>query len=239
MELDLTRTEARVLGCLVEKDLATPEYYPLTLNALTNACNQKSNRHPVMSLSTTEVQAGIDGLMKKHYVTDRTGFGSRVAKYSHRFCNSHFGQLHLSGAEYAVICELLVRGPQTPGELRTHGSRMHPFKEVAEVDRVLQELADRDEPLVVRLPREPGRRECRWTQLFTGEPEEAGDVRDEAPPTATPGETAPDALARVAALEQAMGELAARLDELCARVERLGPPAESGAWPASEEEREG
>ena len=225
---ELTLLEARVVGCLMEKEVATPDQYPLSLNALTNACNQKSNRHPVMKLSGQEVQAVVDGLMKKHYVTDRTGFGARVPKYSHRFCNSHFGQLHFSGAEYAVVCELLLRGPQTPGELRTHGSRLHPFKEVSEVDRVLHELSDREEPLVMQLPREPGRRECRWAQLFTGTPE-AGEDEDEfeaGPVDREESVAAPDVLERVAALEAAVSSLVSRLDEMRGRVDALGPPTE-------------
>jgi len=225
---ELTPLEARVVGCLMEKEVATPDHYPLSLNALTNACNQKSNRHPVMNLSGQEVQTVVDGLMKKHYVTDRTGFGARVPKYSQRFCNSHFGQMHFSGAEYAVICELLVRGPQTPGELRTHASRLHPFKEVAEVDRVLQDLSEREEPLVVQMAREPGRRECRWAQLFTGTPEAAEEDVDadaEPPPRAEPA-AGPDVLERLAALETAVTALVTRLDEMRGRVDALGPPTE-------------
>ncbi len=226
---ELTPLEARIVGCLMEKEVATPDQYPLSLNALTNACNQKSNRHPVMGLSGEEVQAAVDGLMKKHYVTDRTGFGARVPKYSHRFCNTHFGQLHLSSGEYAVVCELLLRGPQTPGELRTHASRLHPFKEVAEVDRVLHDLSQREEPLVAQMAREPGRRECRWAQLFTGAPE-AVEASDEpaaaAPPARAEPAPGPDLLERVAALEAAVTSLVTRLDEMRGRLDGLGPPTE-------------
>ncbi len=210
----LTDVEARIIGCLMEKQVTTPDHYPLSLNALTAACNQKSNRHPVTDLSGDEVENALAELIRRHLVTDRTGFGSRVVKYGHRFCNTQFSQLHLSGAEYAVICELLLRGPQTPGELRSRASRMHPFGEVAEIEHVLSELAQRDEPLVERLPREPGRQALRWRQLLTDAPEAPAEpapagIRTGPAPEAPAQAT--DLRARVAALEEAIQALDRRV----------------------------
>src|SRR5213079_2684570 len=134
MELSLAENEVRVLGSLIEKDITTPEYYPLSLNALVNACNQKSNRDPVMEVDERTVQDTLDQLARKHFVIEKSGFGSRVPKYQHRFCNTEYGTLKLSAQELAIVCELLLRGPQTPGELRTRASRMAPFSDVAQVE---------------------------------------------------------------------------------------------------------
>ena len=169
MKIELTALEARVIGCLIEKQITTPDQYPLSLNALANACNQKSNRDPVMDLDEQTVQKTLDGLSKKHFVMEKSGFGSRVPKYQHRFCNTEFGSLKLDPQELAIVCELLVRGPQTPGELRTRASRMAPFAETSEVETALTKLAERpDGPFVVRLAREPNRRDSRWAHLFSG-----------------------------------------------------------------------
>lgn len=220
---ELSPLEARVVGCLMEKEVTTPDQYPLSLNALTAACNQKSNRDPVMRLSPAEVQATVDGLMKKHHVTDRAGFGSRVVKYSHRFCNTQFSQIQLSKGGYAVVCELLLRGPQTPGELRTHASRLHPFRDVGEIEAVLAELAGGEDPMVVQLPRQPGRRESRWAQLFTGPPEPGEEAAAPGgPPAADAGEP-PDLLERIAALEAAVAALTRRLDALGAQPQGHEP----------------
>lgn len=209
MRAELTPLEARVIGCLVEKELTTPDQYPLTLNALVAACNQKSNRDPVMELDATTVQGVVDGLMKKHLVTDRSGgMGGRVTRYRHRFCNSHFGELQLDAEELAIVCELLLRGPQTPGELRTRGARLAPLRDVAQVEAALERLAAREQPLVSQLPRQPGKREHRWLQLFTGAAE---PLAPEPAATAPAGEEA-DLAARVAALEAEVAELRARLD---------------------------
>lgn len=216
MHIDLTPLEARVIGSLIEKEITTPDQYPLTLNALTAACNQKSNRDPVLELASGEVQAVLDGLMKKHLVTDRSGgVGGRVTRYRQRFCNSQFGNLQLSAAELAVVCELLLRGPQTPGELRSRASRMAPLRDVGEVDAVLTALAARERPLVAQLPRDPGRRESRWMQLFTGEapPEPVQPAPPEAPRPATAGAGRLDALeARVEALQHELQALQQKLD---------------------------
>jgi uncharacterized protein YceH (UPF0502 family) len=170
MKTELTPLEARVIGCLIEKQITTPDQYPLSLNALVNACNQKSNRDPVLDLDESTVQHTVDALSKKHLVLERSGFGSRVPKYQHRFCNTEFGTLKLDPQELAIVCELLVRGPQTPGELRSRASRMAAFGDVSDVEAALTRLAEREDgPFVVRLAREPGRRESRYAHLFSGE----------------------------------------------------------------------
>jgi len=174
VETLLTPHEARVIGSLIEKEATTPEQYPLSLNALTNACNQKSNREPVLELDEATVQATLDGLVKKHLVSEKSGFGSRVVKYQHRFFNSAFGGKHFSAQELGVVCVLLLRGPQTPGELRTRTNRLCQFHEVSEVETLLNKMMERDDgPYVVRLPREPGKRESRYAHLFCGEVEMA------------------------------------------------------------------
>lgn len=167
IKLVLTNTEQRVLGCLIEKEITTPDQYPLSLNSLTNACNQKSNREPVMALSESDVQDTLTGLKEKRLTAVETGFGSRVMKYRHRFCNTEFGELKLTEQELGVICVLLLRGPQTPGELRTRTNRLCTFSDVSEVDRVLSELTNRsDGPFVTMLEREPGKRESRYAHLL-------------------------------------------------------------------------
>jgi uncharacterized protein len=170
MNIELTPVEARVIGCLIEKQITTPDQYPLSLNALVNACNQKSNRDPVLELEEETVQRTLDALSRKHFVVERSGFGSRVPKYQHRFCNTEYGPLKLDEQELAVTCELLLRGPQTPGELRGRASRMATFSDVSDVEATLTRLAEREGgPFVRRLAREPGRREARFAHLFSGE----------------------------------------------------------------------
>ena len=170
MHSNLAFYEIRVIGALLEKEITTPEQYPLSLNALTNACNQKSNRDPVLNLDEATVQQTLDGLIKKHLVSEKTGFGSRVTKYQHRFCNTAFGALRLSAQELAIIAELLLRGPQTPGELRTRAGRLGKFNDVQEVEAALRSLIEREDgPFVVKLGREAGRRESRYAHLLSGE----------------------------------------------------------------------
>jgi uncharacterized protein len=210
MNVQLTTLEARVIGCLIEKAITTPDQYPLSLNALTNACNQKSNRDPVLDLDERTVQETLDALAKKHLVIERSGFGSRVPKYQHRFCNTGFGSLELTPQETGILCELLLRGPQTPGELRGRASRMAQINEVSEVENALNALASRpDGPFVVRLAREPGRRESRYAHLLSG-PVEVGTEAPPAPrevaaPASTGGTTSLHA--RIEALEQRVEEL--------------------------------
>lgn len=165
MDLVLNANECRVLGSLVEKQLTTPEYYPLTLNALTAACNQKSNRDPVMSLGETEVLTAIDCLREKNLVYTFHGSTSRTVKYKHVMPNV----LELEPPATAIITLLLLRGPQTIGELRGRSERLHEFKDLGEVQDALDELAHRDEPLVVKLERQPGQKDARYAHLLSGE----------------------------------------------------------------------
>lgn len=178
MDITLNDSEVRVLGSLIEKELTTPEYYPLSLNSLTNACNQKSNRDPVMALTEEDVVRALDSLRFKQLVV-LSADGGRVPKYRHLLAE----KLGLMPAEQAVTCELLVRGPQTVGELRTRGERMYPFGDLAAVEEVLQELIQRENPLITLMPRQPGRKEGRYAQLFSGTPE-CGEESPEARPEA-------------------------------------------------------
>src|SRR5215469_12437848 len=219
MKIELTFLEARVIGCLIEKQITTPDQYPLSLNALVNACNQKSNRDPVLDLEERAVQQTVDDLGRKHFVVEKSGFGSRVPKYQHRFCNTEFGTLKFDPQELSIVCELLLRGPQTPGELRSRASRMASFTDVSEVEAALQSLLERESgPLVARLAREPGRRESRYMHLFSGE----------APPQSVSAEATPEEGAaqrsegesltsRVARLEEEIRQLRAELQEIRSR----------------------
>lgn len=215
MKYEITATEARVIGCLLEKQVTTPEQYPLSVNGVVVACNQKTNREPVMNLSEHEVQQQLDALVKRHFLRTVSGFGNRVTKYEQRFCNSEFGNLKLSAGEVAVVTTLLLRGAQTPGELRSRASRMYEFSDMAEVEATLEKLASREDgPYVVRLAREPGKRESRYMHLFCGEVDEQAAPADE--PQAQAGS---DSLhARVEALESEVAELKQRLDSLLAHL---------------------
>ena len=218
MHIELTPSEARVIGCLIEKEITTPAQYPLSLSALTTACNQKSSREPVMQLSDTEVQQTVDGLIRKHLVSDRGGFGSRVTKYKHRFANVGFGSLEFSTQEIGILCLLLLRGPQTPGELRSRSNRLCQFNDVSETEAVLQGLAERgDGPFVVRLAREPGRREVRYAHLF-GDPD-----TEFAAATATEAYSSPAEQddQRIAQLEDLVLELQESVEEVKARLALL------------------
>jgi uncharacterized protein len=170
VDIELTFHETRIIGCLIEKEITTPEQYPLSLNALTNACNQKSNRDPVLGLDESTVQETLDELKKKHFVQEKSGFGSRVVKYQHRFCNTEFGALKFPAQALGIICVLFLRGPQTPGELRTRTNRLCEFADVQEVEAILQSLMeDESGPYVTKLAREPGKRESRYAHLFSGD----------------------------------------------------------------------
>ncbi|UGS40956.1 YceH family protein [Pseudocitrobacter corydidari] len=213
MKYELSPLEARVIGCLLEKQVTTPEQYPLSINGVVTACNQKTNREPVMTLSDSDVQDLLDTLVKRHYLRTVSGFGNRVTKYEQRFCNSEFGDLKLSSAEVAIITTLLLRGAQTPGELRGRAQRMHEFSDMAEVEATLERLATRDDgPFVMRLPREPGKRESRYMHLFSGEMEVLAQVADDVAPADD------DLRARVDALEGEVAELKQRLDSLLAHL---------------------
>jgi uncharacterized protein YceH (UPF0502 family) len=219
MIIQLTPHEARILACLVEKQITTPEQYPLSLNAITNACNQKSNRDPVLDLSEQEVQGVIDTLSRKHLLIERSGFGSRVPKYQQRFCNTEFSVLQFTPQERAIVCELLLRGPQTPGELRSRAARMAEFSDVTQVEAALEALSARESgPMVQRLAREPGRRESRYAHLFSGPIVETAAPQTAAPSPATSSVSAetlsPSALERLSALEQQVRTLREELAQL-------------------------
>ena len=167
---NLTANECRVIGCLLEKSVTTPDQYPLTLNALTNACNQKSSRNPVMNLSQGAVQNTVRQLEEKHLLRVEDNFKRGTEKYSHRFCNTSFSELQFDPAQYAIVCLLLLRGPQTPGELRSRSGRLHEFADNGAVVTALQSLIEREgDPLLVKLPRTPGRKDSEYMHLFAGE----------------------------------------------------------------------
>ena len=226
MDIRLTPNEARVIGCLIEKQRTTPEHYPLSLNALTNACNQKSSRDPVLALDEATVQDTIDTLMKKHFVIEKGGFSSRVTKYQHRFCNSEFGDLKFSGQELGIVCVLLLRGPQTPGELRTRTERLCKFQDTREVESTLDELMQRDDgPFVTKLPREPGKRESRFAHLFGSETEMHEVAAAAGAVSSVPG-TDSD---RMQQLEQMINQLRDEMATIKARLDRISPDQDPGS----------
>jgi uncharacterized protein YceH (UPF0502 family) len=210
--LVLTAAEARVLGALVEKEVTTPEYYPLSLNALMNACNQRSNREPVMSLDEDEVRQAVHGLQAKNLAGAARSDG-RVAKYEH-----HIGEVfNFTRAESALMCVLLLRGPQTPGELRGRTERLHSFDELTDVLAGLQKLMDREPALVALLPRQPGAREARYAQLLTG----PVDMTALPQPTREHATSAPVDDERLTQLETALAELRKENAELRQQMEAL------------------
>ncbi|KFI10935.1 DUF480 domain-containing protein [Vibrio coralliilyticus] len=217
MSIELNPVEARVIGCLIEKEVTTPDYYPLTLNSLTSACNQKSNREPVMALSELDVQEAVDSLIGRRLVSDESGFNSRASKFQHRFCNTEFGDLKLTKQEKGIVCCMLLRGAQTPGELRTRTNRLAEFSDVKEVEAILERLAAREEgALVVKLPREAGKRESRYMHLFSG------DVDAEAMAATSVSSVQPAVNSdRVEALEQEVAMLKSEMAELRQIVEQL------------------
>ncbi len=216
MKVELTAEEARVLGSLIEKEITTPDQYPLSLNAIVLACNQKTNRDPVVEYSEAQVQGIIDALQKKHLMFERGGFGSRVPKFQQRLCGTEFSELKLTPQERGVICVLLLRGPQTAGELRTRTNRLCAFADAEETERVLQVLADRvGGALVVRLARAPGEREARFMHLLSGPvPEGAADAA--APMRTRPGAGTTEAGARPGATDPTSGtaDLADRVTDI-------------------------
>lgn len=210
MDLVLSPIEARVLGCLIEKEIATPDYYPLTLNALVAACNQKSNRAPTMGLTDRDVVQALDTMRYDHKLAMQvTSTASRVPKYRHNL-QSHWD---FSIEERAIVCELLLRGPQTVGELRTHASRLHAFADTGAVEAALVGLTEWESgPLTVKLPREPGRREPRWAHLL------CGDIETDALQPEMPREPVRATLQaendRIAALEERVSQLQQSLDAM-------------------------
>ncbi len=214
MNIELSAVEARVIGSLIEKEVTTPDQYPLSLNALTNACNQKTNREPVMELSESQVQSAVDALMKKYLVSDKSaGYGGRVTKYKHRFCNTEFGSLKFTKQELGILDVLLLRGAQTPGELRTRTNRFCDFADSDEVESVLKGLMAREEgPFVARLPRAPGSRESRYVHLFSGMVESAPEPEPEM--ESAGAAQGPTLNARVSRLEELVAELQAQIQTL-------------------------
>lgn len=211
--ITLTALQCRVIGVMLEKETTTPEQYPLSLNALTNACNQKSNREPVMSLSEMQVQDIIDELVEMKQLMVESG---RVKKYRHRFCNSTFGDLQLTEQQRAIVCVLLLRGPQTPGELRTRTNRLAEFANVDEVDATLEQLQQRDKaPLVKKLEREPGKRESRYIHLFSDAAE------TQALSISSDSDSEPALSKEPSKIETRMTELEQEVCELKAQVARL------------------
>lgn len=218
MSIDFTLSpeELRVIGCLMEKAVTTPDQYPLTLNALTNACNQKSSRDPVMSLDQGVVARTAQQLEEKALLSSSEG-KSNVRKYTHRLCNTLLSELQFSEAEYAVICLLMLRGPQTPGELRTRSGRLYVFEDNEDVKAVLQTLMDREDgPVVARLARKSGRKDHEYTHLFAGEVESVAEetgVADRSSAVSHKGDKFAQLEARVGKLERALSDLAERLGE--------------------------
>jgi uncharacterized protein YceH (UPF0502 family) len=208
---ELTDIEARVIGCLIEKSVVTPDQYPLTLNALTNACNQKSSRDPVMNLTQGEVQHTIRELSAKHLVRVDENFKSRTEKYVQRFCNTRYSDLKFDDPQRAIVCLMLLRGAQTPGDLRSRSGRLHTFADNAEVVVALESLINREAgPLVVKLPRTPGRKDAEYMHLFCG----PVDVEALAAQATATRASAPPARSGVAELEQRVGALEAEVARL-------------------------
>ena len=214
MEIVLSEIEARVLGALIEKEITTPDYYPLSLNALVNACNQKNNRDPVMSLDENAVRDALYTLQQKRLAGPASGADSRVTKYEHRIQEV----FNFTRAEEAIIDVLLLRGPQTPGELRGRTERMYRFEELSDVQAALQKLIQREPPLVKMLPRQPGTKESRYAHLLSGDveawsgPEENGT---------SPHEGADDL--RLSRLESEVADLRRELADLKQQIAALLP----------------
>ena len=216
MPLNLTANEARIIGCLMEKSVFTPDLYPLTLNSLTQACNQKSGRNPVTSLDRSTVLSLARDLKAKHYVIVEENFKTGVEKFRQRFCNTMHSDYRFDPPEFAIVCLLLLRGPQTPGELRARAGRLHEFADTAAVTDALAGLIEREGgPLVVKLPRTPGRKDSEYMHLFSGPVDvEAHAIQARA---ANGGETSgrvsvSELAERVSMLEAEVAELKARLE---------------------------
>ena len=216
--MNLTPVEARVLGALVEKDITTPDYYPLSLNALVNACNQKNNRDPVMTLDEDAVREALSALQSQRLAGPASGADSRVTKYEHRLQEVY----NFNRGEVAVLCVLLLRGPQTPGELRGRTERMHRFEDLDQVQAALQRLMQREPPLATVLPRQPGTKEARYAHLMSGEveytaPEHAmatSEYLQGHSPAASISSSDSDLRDRITQLEESVAELRSRIEEL-------------------------
>jgi len=212
MDQPLDDVGVRILGALIEKKFTTPENYPLTLNSLTAACNQTSNRDPVMSLDETAVQLSLDELAERLLVRGVHRGDSRAMRYREELSQT----LHLHQPELAALCVLLLRGPQTPGEIRTRAARMFEFSEPRQVEITLESLMELSTPLVTLLPRRRGQKEARYAHLFSGEPQ--GDATDEAEPAPSATARLPAVGERVEALEREVGALRAEMADLRAQL---------------------
>jgi len=212
MAIQLTEIEVRTLGSLIEKDITTPDYYPLSLNALVNACNQKNNRDPVMTLDEDAVRQALSGLQEKRLAGPAGGADSRVSKYEHRMQEV----FNFDRREIAVLCVLLLRGPQTPGELRSRTERMHHFEALDELLSTLQRLIEREPPLATMLPRQPGTKEARYDHLLSDQPRavhSTASAAGESSMLPASSSSSHDA-ERLSQLENAVAELRHGLDEL-------------------------
>jgi uncharacterized protein len=212
MNLLLTEIETRALGSLIEKDITTPDYYPLSLNALVNACNQKNNRDPVMMLDEVSVRTALSSLQEKRIAGPASGADSRVTKYEHRLQEV----FNFDRREIAVLCILLLRGSQTPGELRTRTDRMYHFEALEDVVSTLDRLSQRDPPISAILPRQPGTKESRYTHLFSSEPQAASvaSVAREPSPAELTMQSVPSATDRLAKLEEDVATLRKDLSDM-------------------------
>jgi uncharacterized protein YceH (UPF0502 family) len=208
----LNAAEARVLGALVEKEITTPDYYPLSLNALVNACNQRSNREPVMDLSEDKVRDALRGLQDQRLAGPARGADSRVTKYDHWLGEA----FNFTRPETALLCVLLLRGPQTPGELRGRTERMHPFEEIGDVLAGLQKLMEREPPLAAVLPRQPGTKESRYTHLLSGYVEATAGA-----PPASQIATESEHEARIVQLEATVAQLRQEISALGQKIDSL------------------
>jgi uncharacterized protein len=208
MNIILNHLETRVLGSLIEKDVTTPDYYPLSLNALVNACNQKNNRDPVMNLDEETVRQALDTLQEKRLAGPTSSADSRVTKYEHRLQEA----FNFTRGETAILCVLLLRGPQTPGELRGRTERMHRFEDLTEVQSTLQRLMQRDPPLVRVLPRQPGTKESRYMHLLAGDVEDGADAARAPSPAFVPSSSGDTD--RITRLEDEIADLRKEMADL-------------------------
>jgi uncharacterized protein YceH (UPF0502 family) len=213
---ELSEIEARVIACLVEKSIVTPDQYPMTLNSLTNACNQKTSREPVMALTQGEVQHTMRVLEEKHLARTEENFKSRTEKYTQRFCGTRYSDMQFNPAQVAIICLLLLRGPQTPGELKSRSGRLHSFADNADVVVALDSLVHREgEAYVVKLPRTPGRKDSEYMHLFCG----PIDVEEYANTVHAPGPTSGSGHSSVAELSERVKKLEEEVAELRSLLE--------------------
>jgi len=216
LPLNLSANEARIIGCLMEKSVTTPDQYPLTLNALTNACNQKSSREPVMSLPQGMVQHDARLLESKHLLRIEEGFKRGVEKYAQRFCNTSFSELQFDAAQFAIVCLLLLRGPQTPGELKARSGRLHEFEDNAAVVEALNGLIEREgDALAVQLPRTAGRKDAEYMHLFSG----PVDLQAHAEKAQSDAGSGPRERVGMAELAQRVTDLEAEVAEIKKRLE--------------------